>query len=307
MFNSAQKPILPRTLVLLSVMFCVHLPARPQASPALSGGSIEFLTLHSKIFANTRTIRVWLPPDYASPASASRKYPVFYFTDGIAVFHGRQLDRIAAQLIAAGKIAPTIFVGIDNGGSTRESKNPGTDRANEYLPFPDQFLTPPLPDPKGKLFPDFFTHEVRPLVESHYRVNGDIGIAGSSYGAAIALYTVLQNPAGYRWLLLESPSLYIDNDRLLRLTEHQKRWPSRIYIGAGTDEGEGDAKQEMVNDVNRLTRAIQNRSDSCTLIVPGAQHNEDAWRSRLPGALEFLLGGSPCPSSQPGAVSAPNR
>jgi enterochelin esterase-like enzyme len=233
---------------------------------------MELLTLHSSIFANTRTIRVWLPPGYTSLPLASRKYPVFYFTDGIAVFHGRQLDRIAAQLIASGQIPPAIFVGIDNGGSTRESKNPGTDRANEYLPFPDEFLTPPLPNPQGKLFPDFFTREVRPLVESRYRVNGDIGIAGSSYGAVIALYTALKNPASYRWLLLESPSLYVDHDRLLALSEKQKRWPLRVYIGAGTGEGEGDASQEMVNDVNRLTRIIQNQTTSCTLIIPGTRH-----------------------------------
>lgn len=299
MSNPTQKRILPLALALLTALLCARVPARPQVASATSSGSMELLTLHSSIFANTRTIRVWLPPGYASPSSASRKYPVFYFTDGIAVFHGRQLDRIAAQLIASGKIPPAIFVGIDNGGSTQESKNPETDRANEYLPFPDEFLNPPLPHPQGKLFPDFFTREVRPLVESRYRVNGEIGLAGSSYGAAIALYTVLQNPASFRWLLLESPSLYIDHDHLLRLSAEQKRWPSRVYIGAGTDEGEGDSKQEMVNDVNRLTRAIQSHTASCTFIVPGAQHNEDAWRNRLPGALEFLLGNRPCPVPSP--------
>jgi len=288
-------------------MLCIPLPACTQSSRSTSGGSMELLTLHSKVFANTRFIRVWLPPDYANPTSASRKYPVFYFTDGIAVFHGRQLDRIAAQLILSGQIAPAIFVGIDNGGSTRESKSPGSDRANEYLPFPDEYLEPPLPDPKGKLFPGFLTNEVRPLVESRYRVNGEIGIAGSSYGAAIALYTVLQNPAGYRWLLLESPSLYINHDRLLSLSENQKRWPSRVFIGAGTDEGEGDAKQEMVNDVKRLSRTIQDGTTTCTLIVPGAQHSEDAWRARLPLALEFLLGNHPCPSSTRGNIPEPNQ
>jgi predicted alpha/beta superfamily hydrolase len=297
MFDRNQKLILPPAIALFVAMLCNLSPARPQSPPTTSSDSFELLTLHSRVFSNTRTIRVWLPPGYSSPSSAARRYPVFYFTDGIAVFHGRLLDRIAAQLITAGQIPPAIFVGIDNGGSTRESKNPGTDRANEYLPFPDQFLAPPLPNPKGKLFPDFFTHEVRPLVESRYRVNGEIGLAGSSYGAAIALYTVLQDPAAYRWLLLESPSLYINNDHLLRLSEEQKRWPPRIYIGAGTDEGDGDAKQEMVNDVNRLTRAIQDHTASCTVIVPGARHNEDAWRARLPAALEFLLGNHACPSS----------
>ena len=133
--------------------------AQPQAP-----GDVEILTLHSKIFGNTRSLRVWLPPQYRDPKQPDRKYPVFYFTDGVAVFHGRELDRVAAKLIRDREIPPTIFVGIDNAGSTLESKNPGSDRANEYLPYPDEFLNPPLPHPQGKLFPSFLEEEVRPLV-----------------------------------------------------------------------------------------------------------------------------------------------
>jgi hypothetical protein len=261
---------------------------------AVLTGTLELLTLRSKVFSNTRTIRVWLPPGYNDAASSLRNYPVFYFTDGIAVFHGRQLDRISAELTIEHRIPPTIFVGIDNGGSTHESKAPGTDRANEYLPFPDEFLEPPLPNPQGKLFPQFFEREVRPLVEKRYRTNGKIGIAGSSYGGVIALYSVLQNAKEFRWLLLESPSLYVDHDALLKMSAAQEKWPDRVYVGAGTEEGEGDAKREMVDDVNRLIHAVEHRTTACLVIAPGAQHNEDAWRARLPFALRFLLGGEKC-------------
>jgi len=155
-------------LAIIGWLLSVAAAEPPDSAPS---GSMKLLTLHSQVFSNTRTIRVWLPPGYNDSSSRLRKYPVFYFTDGIAVFHGRQLDRIASQLIAAHQIKPTIFVGIDNGGSTQESKNPGLDRANEYLPFPDEFLEPPLPNPHGLLFPEFFEREVRPLVESRYRTN----------------------------------------------------------------------------------------------------------------------------------------
>ncbi|MBZ5657748.1 MAG: hypothetical protein LAO56_20990 [Acidobacteriia bacterium] len=261
---------------------------------SLPAASMELLTLRSKIFANTRTIRVWLPPAYHQASQRERKYPVFYFTDGIATFHGRRLDRIAKQLILSRKIPPTIFVGIDNGGSTRESKSPGSDRANEYLPYPDDSLLPPVPSPQGKLFPAFLEQEVRPLVESRYRTTSTIGIAGASYGAAIALFTVMEHPGRYQWLLLESPSLYIANDALLRRSETLQNWPSRVYVGAGTNEGEGDAKREMVDDVTRLAKSLQNRTTTCLVVVQGAEHGEDAWRMRLPAALEFLLGDEPC-------------
>jgi len=261
---------------------------------AMSAPRIDQLTLHSKIFGNTRTIRVWLPPGYDDALQASSRYPVFYFTDGIATFHGRQLDTTAARLIQAGKIPAAIFVGIDNGGSTRESKHPGSDRANEYLPYPDDSLVPQISAPQGSKFPDFLEREVRPLVESRYRTQDAVGLAGASYGAAIALYTILERPGKYQWLLLESPSLYIDNDHLLRRAAQFHRWPQRIYIGAGTQEGEGDAKREMVDDVKHLANSIGSNANTCVLIAPGAEHNEDAWRFRLPSALQFLLGSGSC-------------
>lgn len=255
---------------------------------------LELQTLHSKVFSNTRSLRIWLPPGYDDPSKANLKYPVFYFTDGIAVFHGRRLDRVAQRLIASGKIPATIFVGVDNGGSTLESKQPLSDRANEYLPYADVFLTPPQPDPQGKQFPIFLEQEVRPLVESKYRTQDVYGLGGSSYGAVAALYTVLVRPGEYRWLYLESPSLYIADGELLHRAEMFKDWPARVYIGAGTDEGEGDAKREMVDDVRRLARSIKHDTATCLTIIPGGQHGEDAWRARLPEALEFLVGSGQC-------------
>jgi predicted alpha/beta superfamily hydrolase len=289
-FESAFKRLMLGMAILFGAELAVAQNAAPSANP-------ELLTLHSKIFSNTRAIRVWLPPRYYDKSQADRRYPVFYFTDGIAAFHGRQLDRVAGRLIQSKLIPPTIFVGIDNGGSTLESKNPGSDRANEYLPLPDDFLSPPVPNPQGKLFPAFLEEEVRSLVESRYRTTKEIGLAGASYGAAIALFTVMERPGHYTWLLLESPSLYIGNDALLLRAQTFRQWPRRVYVGAGTNEGAGDAKREMVDDVARFTRSLENSTATCLLIVPKAAHNEDAWRSRLPAALEFLLADKPCPKS----------
>jgi predicted alpha/beta superfamily hydrolase len=260
--------------------------------------AVEELTLTSKIFRNTRTIRVFLPPRYSDSAQINRRYPVFYFTDGIAVFHGRKLVQIAKALIEEDQIPPMIFVGIDNGGSTRESKNPGSDRANEYLPFQDTFLQPPLPSPQGGLFPKFLAEEVQPMIDSKYRTSQEIGLGGSSYGAEIALYTVMAQSGRYRWLYLESPSLYVHNDELLRRSENFKNWPERIYVGAGTAEGANGDGQEMIDDVKRFSKMIEHQTKSCLLIVEGAHHEEEAWRARLPDALRFLLGSGSCKLSK---------
>jgi enterochelin esterase-like enzyme len=287
-----------RTLAVWKFCSLLALAQVHSGSPKISPARLDLLTLRSRVFSNTRTIRVWLPPGYDDQAQVTSQYPVFYFTDGVATFHGRHLDVTAERLIKVGKIPPTIFVGIDNGGSTLESKDHSSDRANEYLAFPDEYFEPPLPAPQGKLFPDFMDNEVRPLIESHYRTQATRGLAGASYGAAIALYTVMERPGEYRWLLLESPSLYIGNDELIHRAAKFTQWPERVYVGAGTNEGKGDSKLEMVRDVRRFTRSLGTRVKSCTTIVPGAEHDEAAWRARLPSALEFLLGTGLCSPAQ---------
>jgi enterochelin esterase-like enzyme len=271
---------------------------------SIGSGRVDYVPLHSRIFHNTRLLRVWLPPGYDDDSAATRRYPVVYFGDGVGVFLVRNLPAVADSLTASGAIPPTIFVGIDNGGSTNESRNPVRDRANEYLPYPDQpeSWKPPLRHPQGHLFPAFLETEVRPLIQSRFRTLNDpahTGLGGSSYSGAIALYTALARPGQYGLLLLESPSLYIGDRALLRKARAAHAFPSRVYIGAGTAEGATpQARQSMVDDTRALDLLLGDHPASttvCYVLVAGAEHGEQAWRGRLPNAMSFLLGGAACP------------
>lgn len=292
-------------VVVALVMSLAPLRAHPQ-SPART----DTLTLHSAIFHNTRLLRIWVPPGYDDPQMSARRYPVVYFTDGISTQHGRRLESTAALLTEQGTIPPTVFVMIDNGGSTQESHAPARDRADEYLPYPDAPASwnPPMPDPHGKLFPDFLEKEVRPLVELRFRVRTDashVGLAGASYGGSIAAYTAMARPRHYGLLLLESPSLHISDQALLHAADTTRTWPDRVYIGVGTKEGSTpDDRQEMVTNARTLADLItahSPRTRTCYWVVPDAEHGEPAWRARLPAALTFLLGNGECPTKPPGS------
>ena len=100
-------------------------------------GQLQIFRFDSKIFGNTRMLRVWLPPGYDDAANRSRKYPVLYMFDGQDLFdvctgpesaYEWQIDETLTRLIAEGKIDPMIVVGIDNAGESRE---------HEYLPWRD--------------------------------------------------------------------------------------------------------------------------------------------------------------------------
>jgi enterochelin esterase-like enzyme len=271
---------------------------------AVSPAYIACVPLYSHIFHNTRLLRVWLPPGYDDDTTAGKRYPVIYFGDGVGAFFGRRLDSIADALSARHAIPATVLVGIDNGGSTNESRNPVRDRADEYLPFPDDPASwrPPLRVTHGGLFPAFLETEVRPLIERRFRVFDDpahVGLAGSSYSGAAALFTVIKRSGHYGMLLLESPSLYVGNRALLRAIGTTPVLPTRVYVGVGTSEGAtSEAQRSMIDDSRELIALLtQKRVQVCYLVVPGAEHGELAWRARLPIALTFVLGASACPTT----------
>lgn len=257
------------------------------------------LTLRSQIFENTRSVRVLLPPGYDSPTSGRRRYPVFYFSDGIAAWDAWGVPSIVKELWSKQAMPHFIFVGIDNGGSTRESITPVRDRASEYLPYPDQTWTEAPPDPNGERFPKFLFEEVAPLIAESFRtipVGPCTGLAGASYGAAISLYTAMRYPDRLGFVLLESPSLHIGNGRLLIDAATAELWPGRVYIGVGTAEGDTqEARKQMVVDARALHATMDRMRQRPAVLLTekeGATHWYDAWRARLPDALTFLIGGS---------------
>lgn len=257
----------------------------------------QTVELYSDVYKNTRNLHVLLPPGYFDSENADRAYPVFYFTDGVAAWHMWGVPEVAKDLWEQGKIPPYIFVGIDNGGSTKETKNPGWDRASEYTPYADQTWVENTPTPKGKLFPKFLFEEVMPAINGRYRTDthaAKTGLAGDSYAGAVSLYTGIQHPNRIGLLLLESPSLHIGNGQLIVDAENAGAWPRKVYIGVGTAEGDtAEIQNQMVSNVEQLHTIVENAADAPEvyfLLKEGAEHWYDAWRERLPYALESLLG-----------------
>lgn len=269
------------------------------SSPATP--SVAKLTLRSKVFDNTRALRVLIPPGYDDPKNRTVRYPVFYFLDGIAAFDAWGVPSTAKALWRQHVIPPMLFVGIDNGGSTLESSNPVRDRASEYLPYPDQsWTTSDAPLPRGGLLPAFLFDEVMPLVNTHYRTTTNpamIGLAGDSFAGAAALYIAMKYPDRIGFLLVESPSLHIGGGRLLTEARNATAWPSVVYLGVGSEEGEtAEIQAEMLNNVRTLGSSLRERQPTVRIhleVAAGGAHSYGAWHQRLPGALRFLFEAPP--------------
>lgn len=263
-----------------------------------ASGATGDLRLHefsSRIFRNTRFLRVWLPPGYDNAENGSRHYPVLYLNDGQNLFEQStafggvewQVDESADRLIREGAIPPLIVVGIDN---------TGRDRLREYMPH--RSLHFKMLRVQGRRYPDFLMKEVMPFVEHNYRVATrpeDTGLGGSSLGALIALYTAMVRPGVFGRLLLESPSLWASNRQIIKDSRAVSVWPERTFLAAGTAEaGSAERSRTVVDDVRELAaimrRNVLSEKRLRVVIKDGAGHNEAAWAERFPEALQFLFG-----------------
>ncbi|MGO9166032.1 MAG: alpha/beta hydrolase [Candidatus Sulfotelmatobacter sp.] len=258
-------------------------------------GDLRLHEFRSRIFRNTRFLRVWLPLGYDDAPNAGRHYPVLYLNDGQNLFESSTsftgvewgVDETADRLIREGAVPPLIIVGMDNRGK---------DRLREYMPHPS--MHPMMLRVKGRYYPDFLMKEVMPFVERNYRAATgpeNTGLGGSSLGALIALYTAITRPGVIGRLLLESPSLWASNRQAIKESRAVRIWPERIFLAAGTAEtGSAERNRTVVDDVRELAaimrRAVLSERRLRLVIADGAGHNESAWGERFPEALRFLFG-----------------
>jgi len=264
-------------------------------SPLELAGELRLHELQSRIFRNTRMLRVWLPPGYSAPENQGRHYPVFYLNDGQNLFDPAtayigvdwQADEAADRLIREGRIPPLVLVGIDNAQK---------DRPREYLPY--RTFNPPIMRPQGKHYPNFLLNEVMPFLYQRYRIARgpeNTGLGGSSLGAIISLYTAMDRPGIFGRLLLESPSLFVSNRQFLKCSRAFRQWPEKIFMAMGTNEAGSEGRdRQVVEDVLALERVLRraglNEDRLLVRIDEGATHNEREWAKRFPEALAFLFG-----------------
>ncbi len=259
-------------------------------------GELRIHDQSSRVFGNTRRLRVWLPPGYSAAQNEGRRYPVFYLNDGQNLFDPAtafagvdwHVGETLTRLIRESVVPPMIVVGIDNAT---------VGRIQEFLPY--RSLFPPVPKPQGKHYPDFLIREIMPFIERTYRVARgakNTGLGGSSLGAIISLHTVIARPGIFGKLLLESPSLFVSNRQLLKDSRACKSWPPRIFLGVGTQEsGQPERDQRIVDDVRSLAHVFHlaglREKRLRVVIQEGASHNEGAWAERFPEAASFLFAG----------------
>jgi predicted alpha/beta superfamily hydrolase len=263
---------------------------QPQRIASLTGNIQKLDGFESKVLKNKRNITVYLPPSYKT--ETKRRFPVIYMHDGQNVFDGMtsyipnqewRADEAAESLINAGIIEPVIIVAIDNGGS---------ERGNEYLPTKIKMGDNEFGG-KADLYGKMLTDEIMPLINQKYRTKTgpeNTGLIGSSLGGVISSYLGIIHPDIFGRLGVCSPSVWVDNQILLKLVTTPKNAKRpKVWIDCGGQEpGSMVSGAKALYDVY-VKDGWKPKTDIILLIEPNAGHNETAWARRLPSILTYLF------------------
>jgi len=245
-------------------------------------------TFSSTLLGNTRGVYVYLPPTYLENPTA--RMPVLYLHDGQNLFDpaaafGGVTWRVPETMDAAasdGRFREAIVVGPENAGA---------DRIAEYTPTVDATYG----GGRGALYLRMLIEELKPKVDAELRTRPgreDTVLLGSSLGGLISSYAGTRHGDVFGLVGAMSPSVWWDDRVLLdEVAQSSPPRPLRVYV----DSGDSGPSNDGVTDTAALASAYRTLGyvDGVTLrsvVQAGATHTESAWASRLPGALEFLLG-----------------
>jgi len=241
----------------------------------------------SKILGNQRDLIVLLPRSYSQPNAAQRRYPVLYMQDGNNLYDPQLafggvdwgVDEAVDELTGTGELPEVIVVGIFNTAG----------RMEEYTPVSD----PGHGGGKGDAYRRFMVEELKPFIDKQFRTKTDrasTSIGGSSLGALISLYVGLSNPETFGGIIVMSPSFWWANGWVNEWVSKQKiRKDLRMWVDMGTNEGEGMLESVKVFD-RAFDKAFPEVKNYRFYEIPGAGHNESAWRSRIRYPLLFVIG-----------------
>ncbi len=252
-------------------------------------GTLEFHDeFPSKFVDSSRRIAVWLPPKYSE---SDQSYPVLYLQDGQNLFDRStaafdeewRIDETVTQLIETEKVPPLIIVGVWN----------TPQRNAEYTPTIDARFQ------AGGRAADYLrclVDEIKPFIDSRYRTRTEreaTAVGGSSLGGLFSLYAVCERPDVFSGCLALSPSLFWDDEHLLkRLDQEPELLRSvRCYADMGTAEGRDESvRRANVERIVRLQAVLErNGSSAWVRTIEGGRHHEAAWAERFGEALQFLF------------------
>ncbi len=237
----------------------------------------ETIEIHSKILGENRKLNIYLPVAY-SPDSV-KKYPVIYLLDGSAeedFIHIAGLVQFCSFTWIK-MIPETIVVGIANVDRKRDFTFPTSNKKDKE----------DFPTTGGSArFISFLQHELQPFIDTQYKTDQVKTLIGQSLGGLLATEILLKKPELFDNYIIVSPSLWWDDESLLKGNEASFASNKSVFIAVGK-EGE-----VMEQDAKKLFDKLKSKSaENPNLYFDflGEQNHGDALHLAVYHAFEKLF------------------
>jgi enterochelin esterase-like enzyme len=235
------------------------------ARAGISRGRIDTLSFSSRLLGRAHPLLVYMPRE-----PGPDPLPVLYVLDGGDYLSFARMHQTLDNLLAGRRLRPLLVVFFD---PRTNPPDPATNRRGEDYTLNDRFVLA-------------MAEELVPLIRGRYDVAHtpeQTGILGTSLGGLAATYAVWQRPEVFGVALIQSPSYWWEDEKILGLVRKAPAQGGRFWIETGTFY---DAR-ELAPKMRDLLRS-QGREVAYAENPQG--HNWTHWQSRIPAALQFFAG-----------------
>jgi predicted alpha/beta superfamily hydrolase len=291
---------------LLSLPILLAACADPSGGTETPSRIVELGVVPS-VHALPRAVEVYLPPGYDSTAA----YPVLYMHDGGNLFRtGRSwtgdewgvdeaLDSLGSDWIVVGvwntEQRTLDYMPAKPEAAVRDSVAALVAREDPFVVRLDGAL------PQSDAYLRFLVEELKPMIDARFATRPERAwtmVAGSSMGGLISCYALGEYPEVFgqaaclstHWPALNGVFLeYLREGRPVPHPEGSRLWMDH---GTATIDSAYAPYQARANALLEANGWVPQANWEMR-VYPGAAHDENAWRARLPDVFSFLAEGLP--------------
>jgi predicted alpha/beta superfamily hydrolase len=211
------------SLILCNLIFAQNEIKLNETTLLSIGEKIEF---QSEILNENRILNIYLPNGYSK--DSLKKYPIIYLLDGSIhedFIHISGLVQFGS-FSWINMIPETIIVGISNVDRKRDFTFP-TNNKKDKEDFPTTG--------KSEDFINFIEKELQPFIDKKYKTDSIKTLIGQSLGGLLATEILFKNPDLFDNYIIVSPSLWWDDESLLKYKPTLYTSKKSIFIAVGKE------------------------------------------------------------------------
>lgn len=270
-----------KTKILLSIFILISTHSVAQhsikiknKSPLTIGEQIE---IESKILNEERTLNIYLPHGYIQ--DSLKTYPVIYLLDGSIDEDFIHIAGIVqfGSFSWINMLPESIVVGISNVDRKKDFTFP-TQNNEDKLEFPTTG--------ESAKFIQFIEKELQPLINSEYKTDSVNTLIGQSLGGLLATEILFKSPELFDNYIIVSPSLWWDDESLLKFTPTNYSSEKSVYIAVGK---EGELMERIARELYEKLNQLNNKHTSLYFEFLNEQDHADALHLAAYRAFERIF------------------